>query len=164
MKISVSCHNCKKEFLKEKSQIISNNFCSRNCAAIHNNKTPKRKLSNKCKLCNNLCRADRTYCSMDCYKEFVKLNKKEGKRKNKWVKTYIKRLKVKCIEYKGGSCKICGYNKCIGALEFHHRNPNKKEFNISGRSIKFEKIKVELDKCDLVCCNCHRELHEELNK
>ncbi len=54
----------------------------------------------------------------------------------------------------------CGYNKCLSALEFHHIDPLKKDFNISQfRTTSFESIKKELDKCDLLCANCHREIH-----
>jgi hypothetical protein len=73
-----------------------------------------------------------------------------------------KRLKLKLIEYKGGKCEICGYDKCIIALEFHHLDPNKKDFNIGGScAMSFEKCKKEVDKCILVCSNCHREIHYE---
>ena len=51
------------------------------------------------------------------------------------------RLKEKLVEYKGGKCEICGYDKCITALEFHHLNPEEKEFSISTNSnISFEKV------------------------
>lgn len=68
--------------------------------------------------------------------------------------------KKKAIEYKGGKCSVCGYNKCTAALEFHHRDPSKKSFGVSakGYTRSWEKIKKELDKCDLVCANCHREI------
>jgi hypothetical protein len=69
-------------------------------------------------------------------------------------------LKEKAIEYLGGKCIDCGYNKCIQALEFDHRNPEEKEFSISGKHcLSWDKIKNELDKCDLRCANCHRERH-----
>lgn len=70
------------------------------------------------------------------------------------------------IDYKGGSCQKCGYDKCNGALEFHHLDPSEKDFGISAKGdIKsWERIRVELDKCILICANCHRELHEELRK
>lgn len=72
----------------------------------------------------------------------------------------LEKLKVKCVEYKGGKCISCGYNKCMKALHFHHRNPNEKEFNISNllRKNGWEKIQLELDKCDLLCANCHAEI------
>ena len=72
-------------------------------------------------------------------------------------------MKEKCIVYKGGKCQICGYSKCNGAMEFHHRNPNKKDFSISRRRFNtFDaRLTKELDKCDLLCANCHREKHEK---
>lgn len=74
-------------------------------------------------------------------------------------------LKLKAIEYKGGKCERCEYSKCIAALEFHHLNPKEKDFAIStsGHTRSWEKIKVELDKCILVCCRCHREIHDDGN-
>jgi hypothetical protein len=67
-------------------------------------------------------------------------------------------LKEKCVQYKGGKCSKCGYDRCIIALEFHHINPNAKEFTIAGRHcIKWSRIKEELDKCILLCANYHRE-------
>lgn len=55
---------------------------------------------------------------------------------------------------------MCGYSKCKEALDFHHVNPNEKDFNISGsHSRSWEKIELELKKCVLLCANCHREIH-----
>lgn len=69
--------------------------------------------------------------------------------------------KLKMIAYKGGSCKLCGYNKNIKALVFHHLDPHKKDFNISGNSmLAWHKIEKELDKCVLLCHNCHTEVHD----
>lgn len=75
-----------------------------------------------------------------------------------------RKFKHLCVEYKGGKCIHCGYNKCIGALDFHHRNPAIKEFSISmAKHHSFlDNIKEELDKCDLVCSNCHREIHDKI--
>ena len=70
-----------------------------------------------------------------------------------------RQIKIQAVEYKGGKCKTCGYNKCVGAMDFHHINPNEKEFTISNNAGKWEIIKKELDKCDLLCKNCHSELH-----
>lgn len=72
-------------------------------------------------------------------------------------------FKDKCLEYKGTKCCKCNYSKCKAALEFHHVNPNEKDFQISKRhTMKWDVVKKELDKCILVCSNCHREIHEEL--
>jgi hypothetical protein len=74
-------------------------------------------------------------------------------------------MKQKAVEYKGGKCNICGYDKSIAALEFHHIDPTKKDFSISNfKSYSFSKIKTELDKCILVCANCHREIHSNLTE
>ena len=71
-------------------------------------------------------------------------------------------LIAKAVEYKGSKCSICNYNKCITALEFHHVDPSTKLFGISdGCTRKWETMKTELDKCILVCANCHRELHSQ---
>lgn len=70
-------------------------------------------------------------------------------------------LKKLAVEYKGGSCELCGYNKCLASLDFHHLDPNTKSFGIAaiGHTRSWEKLKVELDKCILICGNCHGELH-----
>jgi len=69
--------------------------------------------------------------------------------------------KRQCVDYKGGCCELCGYDKCLGALSFHHIDPSHKRFSISRRSNHSisKALKRELDKCLLVCENCHRELH-----
>jgi len=66
------------------------------------------------------------------------------------------------VEYKGGKCSICGYDKYIGALDFHHVDPNKKDFSVSSwANSSLILLKAEADKCILVCSNCHRELHNK---
>jgi len=73
-----------------------------------------------------------------------------------------RRNKIKLVEYKGGKCERCGYDKCIEALEFHHLNSDEKDFGVScGDTRSFEKLKAEADKCIMVCANCHREIHAE---
>lgn len=74
------------------------------------------------------------------------------------------RIKDLLVEYKGSKCQICGYNKCLSALEFHHLDPNEKDFNISSnmKYANLEKLKKEVDKCILVCANCHREIHARI--
>jgi|SRR6056300_57346 hypothetical protein len=75
------------------------------------------------------------------------------------VGTWRKRTKELLVEYKGGKCEFCGYDKCIEALEFHHIDETTKEFAISGSTKSLEKQKKEADKCYMLCANCHRELH-----
>lgn len=83
---------------------------------------------------------------------------------SKSVILWRKRTKLKLVEYKGGKCQICEYNKSLNALHFHHLEPNEKDFSISGKSLSFEKLKSEVDKCILVCSNCHSEIHEGIIK
>ena len=77
-----------------------------------------------------------------------------------------KLIRKQAVEYKGGKCFICKYDKCIKALEFHHLESDKKDFGISakGYTRSWKKVKEELDKCILVCANCHREMHEGITQ
>jgi 5-methylcytosine-specific restriction endonuclease McrA len=74
-----------------------------------------------------------------------------------------RRLKAQAIAYKGSCCQLCGYDRYVGSLEFHHRDPAQKDFSLAhARLTAFEKVKGELDKCDLLCANCHREEHARM--
>lgn len=77
------------------------------------------------------------------------------------VDIYRKKSKQILVDLLGGKCVRCGYNKCLAALEFHHKDPKKKKFSIT-RSITLnsEKVVEEVKKCLLVCANCHREIHQ----
>lgn len=67
------------------------------------------------------------------------------------------------IDYKGGQCAHCGYNKCSRALEFHHLDPNEKDFGISTILTRnVASLKAEVNKCILLCANCHAEEHQRL--
>ena len=71
----------------------------------------------------------------------------------------ILREKVRQIKLSLG-CKRCGFNECSEALDFHHRNPEEKLFNIGTgclASISWQRIQNEIDKCDVLCANCHRQ-------
>lgn len=70
-------------------------------------------------------------------------------------------LKLKAIEYKGGKCLRCGYSDTsfVAVFDFHHLDPKQKDFSISNSSKSWEKISKELDKCILLCANCHRIEH-----
>ena len=77
-----------------------------------------------------------------------------------------RKLKAMALEYKGGRCEMCGYSRCSEALEFHHEDPEAKEFALGHRGLtrSWEKIKQELDKCQLLCANCHREVHAAMER
>ena len=68
------------------------------------------------------------------------------------------------VEYKGGKCQRCSYDRCMEALEFHHRDPSQKDFNMSskGYTRSWKRVQVELEKCVMLCANCHREVHAQL--
>jgi len=74
-----------------------------------------------------------------------------------------KARKKKVIELMGGKCVRCGYFRNYAALEFHHLDPSKKEINIAGNGIKgsWKRLMAELQKCILICSNCHREEHHQ---
>lgn len=70
-----------------------------------------------------------------------------------------RKIKLMAIEYKGGKCQICEYDKCPGALDLHHIN-GQKLFGIGEKEYtrSWKKIRDDLNKCVLVCANCHREI------
>ena len=79
-----------------------------------------------------------------------------------------RRAKVKqmAVDYKGGKCAICGYQKCVKAFEFHHLEADQKDFAVGqyGHSRSWERVRREIDKCILLCANCHREVHGGFTK
>ena len=91
-------------------------------------------------------------------------DEEKKKRKSINVINWRKRKKIELVEYMGGCCVICGYKKSFRALQFHHKDPKEKDFTISGKSWSFERLKKEVDKCILVCSNCHTEIHDEIDK
>lgn len=107
-----------------------------------------------------------------CESEFITRNQSrahcfncrpEGLSDTEGLRSKKRALKHRLIEYKGSKCKKCGYNKCEGALQFHHVDPSKKDFTIAqvnlSTTISIQDIFNELDKCDLLCANCHAEIH-----
>lgn len=103
--------------------------------------------------CSNTCSKgpggkDAKYCSSKC-------------RSKAGVDRFRRNLKRKAIEYKGGECSFCGYDKSQTALCFHHPDPKEKDFSLgnNGLTRKWDDIKPELDKCILLCLNCHAEVH-----
>lgn len=90
-------------------------------------------------------------------------NNRQTKTKSQSVIEWRKRKKIELVEYKGGKCERCDYHKSLNALTFHHKDPSLKDFTISSKSYSIERLKKEVDKCILLCSNCHIELHEELN-
>lgn len=117
----------------------------------------------KCIICNNNLQGNQVkYCCGACKaKGHWEHKKNQPNTYHSQTKRALTR-KLKYIEMLGGGCSVCGYNKNIAALDFHHLDVNKKNFNIDGRKIsntKEEFLLEELSKCVLLCANCHREEH-----
>ena len=97
--------------------------------------------------------------------EYKKIYRQKNKEKIKKVEKQRRVSKKEYVEdYKlSKGCSICGYNRCAGALEFHHKE--NKDYTIGHNySLSLERIKKEINKCIILCSNCHRELHEKLEK
>lgn len=69
-------------------------------------------------------------------------------------------IKRKLVEEAGGKCLICGYSRCQQVLEFHHLDPDIKEFHLglNGVTRSLERSRIEARKCVLLCSNCHGEV------
>jgi transposase len=71
-----------------------------------------------------------------------------------------RRVKAILVAEAGGQCCLCGYDRCIGALHFHHLDPREKSFSLSdeGLTRSLERAQAEARKCVLLCSNCHAEV------
>lgn len=71
-----------------------------------------------------------------------------------------RRVKRQLVDEAGGRCVLCGYDRCVAALQFHHVDPNAKRFAISrsGVTRAISKAREEATKCVLLCANCHAEV------
>ena len=78
---------------------------------------------------------------------------------NNYSKVYRRKQKQLAFDYKGGACQMCGIaDECLGIYDFHHIDPETKDATIASFKC-FKTAKKELDKCILVCSNCHRKIH-----
>ena len=74
------------------------------------------------------------------------------------------KLKAHMIDYKGGCCQLCGYAECFRSLDFHHMEPEQKGFHFGGKhNFGWDRLRNELDKCVLLCKNCHGQVEEALD-
>ena len=147
---------CGKEFAATRRDA---KYCGRACQSKAARERAKAGIDTTIRVCSKCGKEfriiDSGYNRRYCYNCVPKTHKTGAEARN--------RIKIWALEYKGTKCEICGHNRCIDALEFHHLNPNEKDFSISDRSLilDWELIKKELDKCILVCSNCHREIHHK---
>ncbi|HEY2637146.1 MAG TPA: hypothetical protein VGI54_07150, partial [Solirubrobacteraceae bacterium] len=76
------------------------------------------------------------------------------------VAAWRRRLKVRLVAEAGGACVLCGYARCMAALQFHHLDPATKRFSLSHRGLarSYAEAREEAGKCVLLCANCHAEV------
>lgn len=118
-----------------------------------------------CVICENELKGNqKKYCCSKCRNKGSHKNSiKSPETRQKYQKIQNQNrilLKYQLLEAKGGKCSNCGYDKNIAALEFHHLDPDEKDFAISSSTTtNFDKLFLEVEKCVILCANCHREFH-----
>ena len=152
------CSKCNKEYEIQTTHLRNNTY-KKCCETLNNN------IQNKiCPICGktfipNIHGQSRKFC-FECSPSYDK-----DKNRGQNITAIRRALKKQLVLYKGGKCECCGYNKCIQALQFHHLNPEEKDFTISELSnlsnFDIQSYYKEVDKCQLLCANCHAEKHAE---
>jgi len=71
-----------------------------------------------------------------------------------------RRVKAILVAEAGGACTVCGYNRCLAALQFHHLRRDEKQFALGRKGVarSLDKARAEARKCVLLCANCHAEV------
>lgn len=100
-----------------------------------------------------------SWCKECCFKNSKKWDMANAEYKKQYKKKYLQTQRQLAADYLGGKCQSCGYNESLAALEFHHLNPKLKDRVVCSNIRSFESLKEELDKCILLCANCHRRAH-----
>jgi hypothetical protein len=154
------CENCGKEFSTEDGNDEMGNFHRRrycfNCLSEQPRTVapPPGKLLN-CIVCGNpLKGTQRKYCSKKCK---VHQLSSYAAQKDRGIER-----KIRLIQFAGGACVRCGYSKNLAALEFHHIDPEQKKFKLDTNHLAnrtWESVLMEFEKTELLCSNCHSELH-----
>jgi hypothetical protein len=156
-KIMKICSKCKQEKSLDKFYKLKKRY--ENQTVFH---------TARCKKCTNEVNVSNSKKYEEYYSNYRKNNKEAAaersklnykRKKENWLKFLAENIELKC------QVQSCGYDKCFAALDFHHRNPEEKEygiydlmkmaFNEKNKSI----LLAEIKKCDVLCANCHRERH-----
>lgn len=185
------CEKCGKEFFEDWRKSTRKRgacrFCSQHCSCVRN---PTKEVAKKradslrlhpekfcprcgkkilwhssfCRQCSSQNKREKALKNLEEKNRLRKIREEKSAEKNK--KQVRKNIEIRnfLIEKLGGKCIICGYNKSTSALDFHHKNKEEKLFGIS-RALAHknkEVLEKEIEKCVLLCCRCHRELHANL--
>ena len=102
------------------------------------------------------------YCSNNCKQKhhYHRVKTQTNTYHSQTVRAVSRKLEL--VELLGGKCQACGYSKNLAALQFHHLNPNEKQFKLGHRMLSnrsWDAILKEVQKCILLCANCHAEEH-----
>ena len=106
------------------------------------------------------------YCSKTCKTKWFLKNHSHGPNDKNlcYQSDRGRKRKFMIIKERGGSCEICGYNKNLAALCFHHKDNSDKVLTLHSRMIgtrSMDVIQEEANKCLILCHNCHMELHNQ---
>lgn len=158
-----NCHKCNESFPNwttvngEKKNHSSRKYCFK-CSPIgrHNTKNlheDKPPIKYKCSKCGET----------DPNKFYGRKRCTCGKCHNEYTIQKGRENKEKALKYLGGRCVICGFDTYSCSLEFHHTDPSEKDKNFEHlRNWSWDRIIVELDKCKILCSNCHHAVHAGL--
>lgn len=173
---SFTCKNCGKDFNNTGRGIKRKTYCSKKCSIEGKEKiyterllnTNNSSLENKnpCLVCGaTLGLGRKKYCSLDCQKHGARIRARKNDRiRHQSRKEQAWSIKQEFVDKKGGCCEKCGYFNCLAALTFHHFDESTKEYTLDVSSIqryKKELLEKELEKCQLLCFNCHMEIHNQ---
>ncbi len=176
MESKLNCVVCKKVFYGQKDRL----YCSKDCNLKARRKRRRKRDKEKIDVVGKTKEANKKYYLKNKHpltKKYEREQEEEKVKRREYDKEWRSINKVKNAEYRRKTkirskgwfddykktlkCEICGYNKCPEALDFHHKDIKEKEFSI-GHALNIcgkEKIIEEINKCRVLCANCHRELH-----
>ena len=133
--------------------------CKRSVLTDYAGSSPAAPIMRTCRLCREEKSEDDFYYTYH-YPRYV-CKKCENRKRTIWRIEQARAFKLKAIQYLGGKCRRCGYHKSKYALEFNHLDPKKKKYEptrLFHEGICWERVKEEIDKCELLCSNCHKEV------